>query len=377
MEAYYPMIEDAVGMFLFLGFELSVLFILISAGVSLLQQYIPDSKIQAILSGSGGRGYILAALLGSVTPFCSCSTIPMLRGLLKAKAGFGPTLTFLFTSPLLNPIIVGLFIATFGMKVTVIYVSVALVVSIVAGIVLSQMHFEQYVIPENEAGASASSCGCGPMVSPETKVELKPFEASCGAPDVKPIQPSCCCGTPEPKPIQPSCCGSAPASPTSCCGATSAQPQATSCCAGPKPVAPDAFSGKVRRAFREGWTQFVQVSPYIFIGVLLGSVIYGFVPSEFIATYASGDNLFAVPIAAVIGIPLYVRAEALIPLSAVLVTKGMGLGAVMALIVGGSGASLTELILLKSMFRTPMIVAFLVVILGMAIIAGYLFQFIL
>lgn len=121
----------------------------------------------------------------------------------------------------------------------------------------------------------------------------------------------------------------------------------------------------------------MQVSPYIFIGVLLGSVIYGFVPSEFIAKYASGDSLFAVPIAAVIGIPLYVRAEALIPLSAVLVTKGMGLGAVMALIVGGSGASLTELILLKSMFRTPMIVAFLAVILGMAIIAGYLFQFVL
>lgn len=366
MEAYTPMIQDAVGMFLFLGIELSVLFILISAGVSLLQQYIPDSKIQAILSGSGGRGYILAALLGSVTPFCSCSTIPMLRGLLKAKAGFGPTLTFLFTSPLLNPIIVGMFIATFGVKVTVIYVSVALLVSIVAGVVLSQMHFEKYVIPESEAGASANACGCGPKAPAEVVKELKPLTPSCcGSPEPKPIRPSCC-GSPELKLIQPSCCGSAPAAQTSCC--TDSQN---------KPAAPDTFSAKVRRAFREGWTQFVQVSPYIFIGVLLGSVIYGFVPSEFIAEYASGDNLFAVPIAAVIGIPLYVRAEALIPLSAVLVSKGMGLGAVMALIVGGSGASLTELILLKSMFRTPMIVAFLVVILGMAIVAGYLFQFVL
>lgn len=388
MEAYTPLIQDAVGMFLFLGIELSVLFILISAGVSLLQEYIPDSKIQAILSGSGGRGYIWAAFLGSVTPFCSCSTIPMLRGLLKAKAGFGPTMTFLFTSPLLNPIIVGLFIATFGMKVTVIYASVALLVSIVAGFVLSQLHFEQYVIPESEA-ASAGSCGSGPKAPTEMVKELKPLAASCCSATISQsaslqtpspccgtasVASSTCCGAPELKPIQPSCCGSAPAASSSCCGTP--ESQASSCC-GPKPAAPDAFSAKVRRAFREGWTQFVQVSPYIFIGVLLGSVIYGFVPSEFIAKYASGDSLFAVPIAAVIGIPLYVRAEALIPLSAVLVTKGMGLGAVMALIVGGSGASLTELILLKSMFRTPMIVAFLAVILGMAIIAGYLFQFVL
>ena len=113
------------------------------------------------------------------------------------------------------------------------------------------------------------------------------------------------------------------------------------------------------------------------VGVSLGALIYGFVPSDFIAAHASVDSLFAVPIAAVIGIPLYVRAETLIPLSAVLVSKGMGLGAVMALIIGGSGTSLTEVILLKSMFRTQMVAAFLAVILGMAIFAGYLFQFVI
>ena len=119
MEAYYPMLWDALGMFLSLGCELSALFILISSLVSLLQQYIPDSKIQAILSGKRGWGYFFAAALGAITPFCSCSTIPMLRGLLKAKAGFGPTMTFLFCSPLLNPIIIGLFLATFGTRVTI------------------------------------------------------------------------------------------------------------------------------------------------------------------------------------------------------------------------------------------------------------------
>ncbi|SON53050.1 conserved protein of unknown function [Vibrio tapetis subsp. tapetis] len=106
-------------------------------------------------------------------------------------------------------------------------------------------------------------------------------------------------------------------------------------------------------------------------GIALGSLIYGFMPTEFVAKVANGDNPFAVPVAAVIGIPLYIRAEAVIPLSAALAAKGMGLGAVMALIIGSAGASLTEVVLLKSIFKNQMIAAFLFVILSMAIGAGY------
>jgi uncharacterized membrane protein YraQ (UPF0718 family) len=96
-------------------------------------------------------------------------------------------------------------------------------------------------------------------------------------------------------------------------------------------------------------------------------------PTEFVAKMASDSNPLAVPIAAIIGIPLYIRAEAVIPLSAALAAKGMGLGAVMALIIGSAGASLTEVILLKSLFKNQMIIAFLTVIIGMAITAGYLY----
>lgn len=103
MSSWLAMLQDAAEMFVFLAVELSLLFIVISAGVSLIRQKVPDHKIQQMMGARKGRGYLLAALLGAVTPFCSCSTIPMLRGLLSAKAGFGPTLTFLFVSPLLNP----------------------------------------------------------------------------------------------------------------------------------------------------------------------------------------------------------------------------------------------------------------------------------
>lgn len=94
MSSWLAMLQDAAEMFVFLAVELSLLFIVISAGVSLIRQKVPDHKIQQMMGARKGRGYLLAALLGAVTPFCSCSTIPMLRGLLSAKAGFGPTSLF-------------------------------------------------------------------------------------------------------------------------------------------------------------------------------------------------------------------------------------------------------------------------------------------
>lgn len=340
MDAYLPALKDTLGMFVFLGVELSALFLLISFGVSVLQQIIPDEKIQKMLSGKNGRGYVLAALLGSVTPFCSCSTIPMLRGLLKAKVGFGPTLTFLFTSPLLNPIIIGLFFASFGLKVAVVYVSIALAFSILASLVLNAMQFERYVIPEtNEVPHGL-----------ENSFELKPMSC-CSSPVMK-LEPLCCAG------------GAAPA--TSCCD--TGQRGSTG---------PNGKTAIMTFAMGDAWRQFRSVLPYLLFGILVGSLIYGFIPSELIVKYASGNNPLAVPIAAVIGVPLYIRAEAVIPLSAVLAAKGMGLGAIIALIVGSSGASLTEVILLKSMFRMPMVAAFVLVVFTMAVFAGYLFQYII
>ncbi|KIC38582.1 permease [Ruegeria sp. ANG-R] len=294
-------IQDAAGMFLFLATELTLLFLLISYGVGVLQEYIPPAKIQAILSARKGKGYIVAALMGAITPFCSCSTIPFLKGLLRARAGFGPMLTFLFSSPLLNPVIIGLFAITFGIKVTLVYFLIALMVSVVAGVVLDMIGFEKHV--KEEA-----------YVIPET---------------------------------------------TSC---------ASSCSGASAPV-----ENKWVRIWKSTWKDFKGVLPYLLIGIAIGSMIYGFMPTDLVSEYAGQDNLLSIPIAAVIGIPLYIRAEAVIPLSAALVAKGMSLGAVMALIIGSAGASLTEVILLRSIFKMPMIIAFLVVILTMAVSAGFLY----
>jgi len=296
------MVSETINMFLFLAVELTVLFLAISYAVGYLQTKLPPEKIQKILSDQHGHGYIAAGFLGAMTPFCSCSTIPFLKGLLRAKAGFGTMMVFLFASPLLNPIIIGLFAVTFGLQVTVFYFVIAMGVSVLAGITLEKLGFEKFV---------------------KVQVYEEPVSKGCSA--------SC-----------------------------------------------EETVGHLsvwKKIWLSTWSDFKTVLPYLLGGIAIGSLIYGFMPTEFVARVASENNPFAIPIAAVIGIPLYIRAEAVIPLSAALVAKGMGLGAVMALIIGSAGASLTEVILLKSIFKRQMIAAFLVVILGMAIGAGFLYQF--
>ena len=144
-----------------LAIELSVLFIGISLLVGVLQRHIPPSKVEALLTSSGKRGYFLAAGLGAITPFCSCSTIPMLKGLIRARAGFGPMMVFLFSSPLLNPIVVGLLVATFGWTLTAIYVLAALVVAVGAGWLLHTLGFERL-----RRTATQESSGCSSSASP-------------------------------------------------------------------------------------------------------------------------------------------------------------------------------------------------------------------
>tara|TARA_Y100001960_G_C14783049_1_gene888314 strand:+ start:6551 stop:7582 length:1032 start_codon:yes stop_codon:yes gene_type:complete len=340
---YVSMIKESVGMFLFLGAELTVLFLAISYIVGMLQEYIPPEKIQSILGGKNGKGYVIAAFLGSITPFCSCSTIPFLKGLLRAKAGFGPMMVFLFASPLLNPIIIGLFAITFGWKVTIFYFLIALLVSIISGYILEKLGFEKFI--KKEAYSSANN-------------KVSCCETSCGADcETKVEEKSSCCETN---------CGTG-------CGI---KVEENSCCDSTSSMVKKETVGKWRRIWDTTWKDFKQVLPYLIFGILLGSLIYGFIPSEYIASVASENNTFAVPIAAIIGVPLYIRAEAVIPLTGVLMAKGMGAGAIMSLIIGSAGASLTEVILLKSIFKNQMIAAFLFVIFSMAISAGYLYYFI-
>ena len=297
------MLMDSLYMFINLFVELTILFLAISYLVSVINQKLPADKIQALLGGKKGRGYITAAGLGAITPFCSCSTIPMLIGLLKARAGFGPTITFLFTSPLLNPIVIALFVPILGFKITLLYASLALVVSVLAGVLLQSLGFDRFIKQE--------------MLLPSPK---------------------------------------------------------TSGCAGSDCSASKKAPSIWQTAWKETWPLFLSMLPYMIIAMMIGSLVHGFVPAEFFSQVANADNPAAVPTAALIGIPLYIRVSTLLPLVGSFLAKGVSIGAVMALVIGSGGASLPELILLKRLFHWPMLVAFLMVIFSMAVFAGFTFN---
>lgn len=340
----WPMLQETLYMFAYLGIELSALFLAISYVVGVINHYLPARKVQSLMSARSGRGYCFAAALGAVTPFCSCSTIPMLNGLLKAQAGFGPIMTFVLVSPLLNPMIVGLLAATFGVTITAVYSVVTLMVAVLAGFLLHQAGFAKHM----RLSTSPVSC-CEQPKNMEDSTPKPKSVASVGEPfAMAPLMRSSCCSEQFDTTIEAS----------SCCGAVVSSTKASTW----------------RQIAKDSWSQFMHVLPFLLLGVFIGAFTYGFVPEETITKYAGGGSFWAIPIAAVIGIPLYLRAEALIPLAAALAAKGMALGPLMALIIGGAGASLTEVILLRAIFGTRIIIAFLAVVLGTAVLAGTAIQ---
>ena len=286
--------------FLIITGELLALFIGISFLVALLQEFISEETIRRFLTKpKKWLGNILGAALGAATPFCSCSTVPILVGLLNGGAPFGASMSFLISSPLLNPVILILFVTMIGWKFTLFYGIITFTFAVIIGAVWEQMGL---------AGTYKN-----------VRIEL-------------------------------------------------------GCCAGDGVTGPLTKKEKVRRAGMQTWGLFIQVVPYLIIGAAIGSFIYGFVPEQFIIKVAGPGNFLAIPAAAVIGVPMYIRVETMIPIASVLLSKGMALGAIMALIIGGAGASIPELTLLASIFKPRLVVTFAVTILVVAILTGYFFQ---
>ena len=292
---FYDNLATAMSFFIEIAVELIVLFIGITFLVGLIQEYVPDETIKRAL---GGRHRILGSFLGAgfgaLTPFCSCSTIPLLLGMLNAGVPFASAMAFLFASPLLNPVIVSLFILLMGWKITALYFSVTFLAAIVIGLMLDSLGFA------NQVKSVAAVRGC------------------------------CDCEQAE-----------------------------------------DAKS-RVQRSARFAFSLFRQLVPYLLLGAGIGAFIHGFVPTELISSIAGSGNPFAVPVAAIIGVPIYIRAETMIPIGLALIEKGMSTGAVLALVIGGAGASIPELTLLSAIFKRKMLAAFVLTIIAIAVAVGYL-----
>ena len=283
--------------FLYLCAELAALFLFVSFLVGVIQEYVSPAKIQAALSGEK-RGSLVGAGFGAVTPFCSCSTIPLMVGMLNAGAKFGSTMSFLLASPLVNPIILGLFLLAFGWKITLAYAGLAFFLAVLLGIAGERSGMDRHLRSVRVTGSREEEAGSEN----------------------------------------------------------------------------DSFRPRLKRIAGDAWQQFCSFLPYMIVGVAIGAVIYGFVPQEWIANVAGEGNPWAVPVAAVVGIPLYIRVETMVPIALALLEKGMGLGPVMALVIGGSGCSIPEVSMLAKIFRPKLLIAFILSVLCIAVFAGLLFN---
>lgn len=333
---FFEHLKEAVLFFISNFLELTILFLAVSFLVEILNIFLNPKKVQRVLSSNKG-GYLIASAMGSLTPFCSCSTIPLTLGLLKARAAFGPIMTFLFTSPLLNPIIVAVFWSAFGYEVTLIYALIAFFVSIFAGFLLEKFGFEKYIKNEIFIDDNVNSSCCKTI-----NYKIKK-ENSCCTPSV-------------------SFSLTKANSDNSCCSLTFSDTKKQSKL---KQIAN-------KELIKKTWKQFLSFVPYIAIGIGIGAFVHGFIPENWLATYASSQNFFAVPISALVGVPLYIRADAMVGLAPALLDKGVSMGSILALTVAGAGASLPEMIMLKKIFRLPIMIFFIISVFTMAIGCGYL-----
>jgi len=354
--------------------ELFLIFIAVSFLVGMLTEYLPSSRIRDFLSNKlTWVQYILGAGLGALTPFCSCSTVPITAGLLKGGVPFGPTMAFLFSSPVLNPIIIALLLSLFGYKVTAVYVIITFFGSMAAAALMSKFGMENQVKPLVDMQAS---CCAGKSLPVTPPVLVPPAAAGCCAADIgKQALPLL---TFPVLPASGACCTEIPAG-------TREQTAASSCCAidliaNKKAIdseEEEPFKEKLQRASATAVATFKGVFWYLLLGAAIGAFIYGFFPQEVVVRWAGPDNPWSIPIAALLGVPMYIRAETVIPISAALVGKGMGVGTVLALVIGGAGASIPEMIILAAMFKKRLIFAFVLNVFLVAIAAAYLVDFII
>lgn len=305
--------------FVQISLELVVLFIGITFLVSLILQYVSSERIKAVLSGRRrGIGNLLAAVFGGVTPFCSCSAVPMLVGLLNLGVPFGVAMSFLIASPLgvFNPVVLSLFGALFGPQVLIAYMGTTFLAAVLAGMALEALGLGAYVKKVRILGGAQGCCAQ-----------------------------------------------------EGCCAESVAISRQQSWWERNRPVFRLAASNAVGL--------FRQMVPYLLVGVAIGAFIYGFAPTEFLARVAGPGNPLAVPIAAIIGVPMYIRTETMIPIGFALTQKGVSVGAIMALVIGGAGASIPELAMLAGIFQRRLWLAYILTIFLIATFIGYLFNFIL
>lgn len=299
---------EAIRWFVITTPVLAALFLVLIFLVALLQVRLPKGRVSRFFHGQPAPlQYFTGATLGTVTPFCSMTTIPALAGLLRSGVPFGPTMAFLISSPLLDGIVLGVLVFLIGPKQTALYAALTFLASMGIAALFARLglgvEVKQEPIPQDPNPADA--------IDPRAR-QLRPLLNK---------------------------------------GKSTADLVSES--------SRRRIVNRVRRAWNLTWKSFTPLLPHLLLGTAIGAILRGFLPVNWILTVAGPEQPWAIPLMAIAGLPVYINAEILLPVTAALLDKGMGVGAVVALVITGLGMSASEVALLTAFFR-PRLIATLV-----------------
>lgn len=297
----------ALNFFVYDTLKILILLFVIVFLMGIVNAYLPVEKLRDYLQRKKlyGLEYFFASTFGAVTPFCSCSSVPLFIGFVQGGIPLGVTFSFLITSPLVNEVAVAMFIGMFGLKATAIYVASGILLGTVGGWLLGKFNLE-------------------PLLSDwvkkimEHKMQQGRFE----------------------------------------------EEQQT-------------FRQRLPGITRGAWDIVKGVVLYVIIGIAIGAAMHGYVPENFFGKYLGGGQWWAVPLAVLVGVPMYANAAGVLPVIQVFVAKGVPLGTAIAFMMATVGLSIPEATLLKKVMTMKLIAVYFGVLTLFIIISGYVFNWVL
>jgi len=293
-------LTETLRFFLFEVPKVLLLLVLIIFGVGILRSYFTTERTRNVLEGKSlFTGNVLAALLGIVTPFCSCSAIPLFLGFVEAGVPLGVTFSFLISAPMINEVAIVLLLGMFGWRVMLIYIVTGLFIAIISGWIIGWLKLEKYVA--------------------DWVFQVKTSHENGENGTVR-------------------------------------------------------FSQRIQNGFDSVKEIVGKIWIYIVIGIAVGAGAHGYVPEDFLSSLLGKDSWYGVPIAILIGVPMYSNAAGIIPIVSVLIEKGVSLGTALAFMMSVIALSLPEIIILKKVLKWQLIAVFVGVVTFGIICVGYIFN---
>lgn len=296
-------LTETIRFFIFEVPKVMLLLVLIIFGVGIIRTYFTPEKTRKILEGKSLlTGNVLASLLGVVTPFCSCSAIPLFLGFVEAGVPLGVTFSFLIAAPMINEVALVLLAGLFGWKVALIYIGTGLTIAFLSGWLIGKFGMEKFVADWVYTVKT--------NLENETETKL-------------------------------------------------------------------IFQERIQAGYEAVKDIVGKIWLYIVIGIAVGAGAHGYVPEDFLGALLGKDNWYGVPLAILIGIPMYSNAAGIIPIVSVLIEKGVSLGTALAFMMSVVALSLPEIIILKKVLKWQLISVFVGIVALGIVIVGFIFNYLM